>query len=238
MKKLDKIIRKPLALEVENWICRYIITNGIKPGDALPGELALAAMMDISRTVVREALSGLRRIGLIESKKKRGIVVKAVDPTEIFETCLPFFPSGPNKLEDLFYLRYVLETGAVELAVRRGTEESIKEIKKAAEYNSNQVKKGAAGEELEAADMAFHMAILRATGNSFLLKMSDVIIRYFEGYYEALSRKAIALSRTRLKRSVDQHEMIAEAIKKRDIETATDLMKKHFRDLMKELKIK
>lgn len=226
-KKLEKIVRKPLSLEVEEHIRHYIIANNIKVGDTLPGEIKLASMMGISRSVVREALSGLRRIGLIESKKKKGIVVREVNPARIVESCIPFFTINFENLEDLSYFRYILEVGATELAILRGTEEAIDNIKKAAEFYSTKVKKGLSGKRIDPADEAFHIAILKATGNKLLSEMSSVIIKYFKkAYGDMLQTKAD------LKRVAKEHEMIAEAIKEKDVKKSLDLMKRHLETIM------
>ena len=66
---------KTLTDQVEEKIIGYIKENQLVPGNSLPNELQLAEMMGISRNVVREALSRLRMLGLIQSRSKRGIII-------------------------------------------------------------------------------------------------------------------------------------------------------------------
>jgi GntR family transcriptional regulator, transcriptional repressor for pyruvate dehydrogenase complex len=223
MKKLQEITREPFAVEVENKIRDYILSNDLKPGDSLPGEIEIAAMMNISRNVVREALSGLRRIGLIESKKKRGIIIKEIDPFQVLKTCIPFFPTNARYIEDFSHLRCILEAGAIEQAILRSTKESLNEIEEMAKLYGEQVKKGFKGPKIDSADISFHMAILKAANNDFLLKMSDIIIKYFETIY----RNIIEQDMSDLEKTDQEHKMIVEAIKQKDLNKSLELIKHH-----------
>ncbi len=63
-----------LADQVEEKIIEYLKENELIPGNALLNENQLSDMLGISRNVVREAMSRLRMLGLIQSRTKRGIV--------------------------------------------------------------------------------------------------------------------------------------------------------------------
>jgi GntR family transcriptional repressor for pyruvate dehydrogenase complex len=53
--------------------------SDLKAGDSLPGEVELANRMGVSRNVVREALSRLQSLGILESRKRRGIIIAEPD---------------------------------------------------------------------------------------------------------------------------------------------------------------
>ena len=77
--KVDAVDPSSLVDRVVEAILETIKTNGLGVGDSLPTEVALTEELGVSRTVLREALARLRMIGLIESKKKRGIVITEPD---------------------------------------------------------------------------------------------------------------------------------------------------------------
>ena len=64
-----------LADQVEQRIIDYIKDNQLIPGDSLPNEMTFVEMTGTSRNVVREAMSRLRMLGIIQSRTKRGITV-------------------------------------------------------------------------------------------------------------------------------------------------------------------
>ena len=72
--KMDLLDDATLVDKVEKSIIDYIKNNALKVGDALPKELEIAESLGVSRTAVREAMLRLRTLGLIESRKHRGIV--------------------------------------------------------------------------------------------------------------------------------------------------------------------
>lgn len=69
---LARIAHKTMADIVEIRLREFLKEKSFKPGDSLPGELELARALDVSRNVLREALSRLRMLGMVETKRKGG----------------------------------------------------------------------------------------------------------------------------------------------------------------------
>ena len=67
-----KTPRATLAENVERQLLDYIRHERLTPGAPLPKEEELAERLGISRHIVREGLSRLKALGLVESRKKRG----------------------------------------------------------------------------------------------------------------------------------------------------------------------
>src|SRR3546814_16079457 len=78
-KDLGRIHTSTMADVIELRIREYLKKKSFKPGDALPKEIELAEALGVSRNVVREALSRLRMLGLIETKRKRGMILTNPD---------------------------------------------------------------------------------------------------------------------------------------------------------------
>jgi DNA-binding FadR family transcriptional regulator len=75
-KQLEQI---SLADRVEEQLLESIHEGRFAPGSPLPGEVELAEQMQVSRNVVREAVSRLRMLGLVKSRKRKGSVVSRPD---------------------------------------------------------------------------------------------------------------------------------------------------------------
>src|SRR5438876_8135113 len=126
--KLKPIAYLTMADQVENQLREYIIKRNIRPGDPIPKETEIAQVLGVSRNVVREALSRLRMLGMIESRKKRGMILTQPDVMKGLERII-----HPNILDigvrkELFELRLVLEVGIGDLLFRRKTEDHLKKL--------------------------------------------------------------------------------------------------------------
>lgn len=126
--EIERIETTTMADMVEVRLRDYLKKKAFKPGDALPKELELASALNVSRNVVREALSRLRMLGMIESKKKRGTFISEPDILGGFERVMDPILLDQKTLQDLFELRLVLEMGLADILFTRKTETDILEL--------------------------------------------------------------------------------------------------------------
>lgn len=137
----------------------------LKPGQRLPTEAALVERFGVSRTVVREALSRLKTLGLLESRQGSGAFIRQPDRREAERLVLT--PDGSvAAVLQMVEVRRALEAEAAALAAARRTARSVKQIKAAMHAIDKAV---AAGGDGVAEDVAFHAAIAQAAGNPYLL---------------------------------------------------------------------
>jgi DNA-binding FadR family transcriptional regulator len=216
-----KIKKKTLVTEVTEKIHYYILSNKIQPDGKLPGELELASMFGISRPVVREALRPLQYIGLIESIKNKGIIIKKLNPGKLLGEHLPFLAKDQAFQEDLTEFRQILEIGTIELVIEKASDSALEKIMRAAEKYKRKVEQKAPHKEIHSADALFHIAILEASGNDFLLEMNSIILKHFT------SHELIPHSIKHRKNVAEMHIQIASAIIERNLKKACCLMKKH-----------
>ena len=73
--KLKSIKRKTLSDMVVDEIITLLTTGKLKPGDKLPSELELVEMLNVSHSVLREALISLETLGVIERRTKEGTFI-------------------------------------------------------------------------------------------------------------------------------------------------------------------
>jgi len=181
-KDLEHISTKTMADVVEVKLREYFKKKSFKPGDSLPSELELADALGVSRNVVREALSRLRMLGMIETKKKRGMILARPDILGAFERVLDPLIIDKETLQDIFELRLILEVGLADLIYIHKTKADIDELeaiaKKEVTDDSFRIKN----------EIAFHGKLYEMTGNSTLKRFQIMLLPIF-AYVITLEKK-------------------------------------------------
>lgn len=137
----------------------------LKAGQRLPTEAALVERFGVSRTVVREALSRLKTLGLLESRQGSGAYIR--EPSQREAERLVLTPDGSvAAVLQMVEVRRALEAEAAALAALRRTARSAQQIRSAMRAIDKAVASGGDG---VAEDVAFHAAIAQAAGNPYLL---------------------------------------------------------------------
>lgn len=224
--------RKPrtLALELVEALGDRIRDGRLQPGDKLPTEAAIMEEFQISRTVVREAISKLQASGLVETRHGIGTFVIGVGDA-------PGFKLGPeqfNTLRDVIAvleLRIGVETEAAALAAQRRTADNLSAMRQALDAFSQAVDER---RDAVSADFQFHLEIARATQNSHFADMmttlgSAIIPRSRLAQAEA-SEPPEPLTDERLqylRRVNGEHESIYDAISAGDADAARAAMRTH-----------
>ena len=146
----------------------------LSEGHRMPTEAALVKRFGVSRTVVREAMSRLKTLGLIESRQGSGAFVKAIASPA--REHLVLAPDGSmNAVIQMVEVRRALEAESAALAAARRTPQNLKQIKTALLALERSVASGGDGVQ---EDVAFHVAIATAANNPFLLATLAYIYRF------------------------------------------------------------
>lgn len=117
-----------MADRVEEKLREYFEEMAFKPGDSLPNELEISQKLGVSRPIVREALSRLRMLGMIDSKPRRGMTMSKPDLLGGLERVLNPLILSKENLDDIFELRLILEMGIAEFLFARRSEEKLCEL--------------------------------------------------------------------------------------------------------------
>ncbi|WP_343307116.1 GntR family transcriptional regulator [Chitinophaga niabensis] len=173
-KNLGRVRANTMADSVEVKLRQYLKKMSFKPGDALPKETDLAEALGVSRNVVREALSRLRMLGMIETRKRKGMVLASPDILQAFERVLDPLIIDDTTLRDVFELRLVLEMGLADLLYARMTEDDIDELEEIANSEINKDKSFLVKNEI-----AFHGKLYEMTGNSTLKRFQIMLLPVF-----------------------------------------------------------
>jgi GntR family transcriptional regulator, transcriptional repressor for pyruvate dehydrogenase complex len=217
---------RSLAQAVGQALGERIHSGALPQGAKLPTEGELMARFNVSRTVVREALSSLQAAGLVRTRHGVGsFVAERVDAARQFGI-------SSEQLETLrdvvavLELRIGIETEAAALAAQRATPQQVDSMAQALAEFSVAIE---GGHDAVAADFRFHSEIAQATGNlhfaGLLAALGPKIIP--RARLEPPSAPADALLLTYLRRVHAEHENIHHAIARGDAEAARAAMRTH-----------
>jgi GntR family transcriptional repressor for pyruvate dehydrogenase complex len=165
-----------LADQVADALAAEVRSGRLSEGDRLPTEAALAEQFGVSRTVVREAVSRLKSLGLLDSRQGSGVYVRAagVEPLR-FE--MPHVASREAVIQ-MVELRRALEAEVAALAAERRTPEDVQRIRQAIDSLHAAVAAGGNGAD---EDVRFHRAIAEAARNPFLIGTLQYLRQFLHG---------------------------------------------------------
>jgi len=170
---------------VEAILREYFKENQFKPGDSLPNEIEIAKQLNVSRNVVREALSRLRMLGMIEARPRRGMVMAQPDLLAGIEKVLnPLILSKAN-LKDIFEMRLILEMGVAEFLFARKTEKRIEELEQILSRQENPV-----APTIEE-EIAFHGKLYEMAGNDTFQRFQTLLMPIFDHVFRDYRNKGV-----------------------------------------------
>ena len=221
--------RKPrtLALELVDSLGDRIRDGRLQLGDKLPTEAAIMGEFNVSRTVVREAISKLQASGLVETRHGIGTFVLGLGQAPGFKIS----PEQFSTLRDVIAvleLRIGMETEAAALAAQRRTAANITAMREALNNVAAAVD---AGRDPVAADFQFHLEIARATQNSHFAELMGTLGSMIIPRARLDASAAMAAPdddrRQYLRRVNGEHESIYDAIVGQDPDAARAAMRTH-----------
>ncbi len=225
------IQRVSLADMAVDELLKLIEDRRLRENDSLPPTAELAEALDVSRTVVREAIAELAGQGLLQRRQGRETVVTLPDSAQLERLLRLRFAVRGADFESLQEYREVMEIAAARLAAERRTDEDVELLR--ARLEELQAAEGE--EELHARDQAFHREIARMSGNDMvLLTLDGITPLLFQ-----LRRHAWAgwmRSGGRLSEIVDAHIYVYEAIRDRNPERAAETMREHLTQAVRGLR--
>ncbi len=195
------------------------ILNGIwPPGTKLPSENELGQMFGVSRVPIREALRKLNTMGITQTRQGEGSFVLMVTPGMFMNSLLPMLVWNRKSMMDILEYRRIVEPENAALAARNADETDIAHLLQTlGEMN----KIGRPELEFAIADMKFHLDIARATKNSLLFNVSNVIRDVLVSYYRKINELM------GIDRALKYHLLIFEAIRDKDSDQARRWMQEH-----------
>lgn len=223
------IERRTLADDVVDQISETIRTGALAAGDALPHEEELSKQFGVSRHIVREAVSRLIGLGLVDKRRSRIHVVEILPVVQIAAD------RKRARIREIFETRRLLEVHLSQLAAERATVAERQAIVTAAERIAAAVSVG----QLRALDRGFHAAVAAAAGNGSLAelhaKVLDAVFATPPFDVVLTDEHTPAEAARILADSASRHALIAEAIAGRDPTAAGQAAAAHLDDVERRL---
>lgn len=186
----------------------------------------LAAEYDVSRTVAREAISRLQALGILEGRKRKGLVVRRPDPVQLLSSSLPSLVDSVDDFRELAQLRYALEVGAIELAVRNATPEQLAELERITTAMEQALAKRQSKARQIELDVQFHTLLLEMTGSRMISGMQQVLVEFFR------VAPHLEASEAHVNRITWEHRELYNAVRDKDVERARSMIRIQFRTLL------
>jgi DNA-binding FadR family transcriptional regulator len=211
------------ASPVVRAILAYLQQRRLQPGDRLPSERALAEKLGVGRNALREALATLATLRVVEARPNSGIYLRRLSTESSFETLVILADMGTSptqaEIAETMEVRASLEQLAVKLACMRRDDADLRALHTINERTEKQLRaRGNISED----DTAFHLALVGAAHNSVLVRVLNAFYRM-----TAQRRRAVFASLEHGRASARDHKKLVDAIERRDIDIAQDLIRKH-----------
>ncbi|PZQ57701.1 MULTISPECIES: FadR/GntR family transcriptional regulator [Novosphingobium] len=207
-------------------IGRAIVT-GKYENAVFPTEAELASIHGVSRSVTREAVKMLTAKGLLSARPRQGTTVQPTSSWNLFDTDVLRWMLERKLSVDLLRqfneLRVAVEPEAAALAAQVASEEDIKRID---EGLQRMVAAERGLDDPLEADIAFHVAVLRASKNPFYIQLREIV--------STALRTSIRFTNRIKGRTADvsEHSKVRTAIASRDVEAARIAMRRIIGDVL------
>jgi DNA-binding FadR family transcriptional regulator len=202
-----------------------LLSGELKAGDRLLAERELALALGVSRPVLREALRSLAILGLLDIRHGRGAFVRAADASVLGQALTLCLAPEPNILDDVLQARIAIECQAIRLACERASQRDLQALAGMLDMLVDSLHDPEKGGQ---ADYTFHLAIVRASGSSALMKI-------YEAISPLLMRSHVERRRDTFREPaitshlVDAHRAVFLSLVQRDPDTAESRLRQHFK---------
>jgi DNA-binding FadR family transcriptional regulator len=207
----------------QDYIKEYIVNNNLKGGDPLPTEKELSVALGLSRTVIREALTGLQQLGVTDSKQGKGHFLRDFN----FDAALRGFDfmvkPSLKSFKDLLEIRMYLESVFLTRDAFLFTDRDFEELGAMIDGMEEQIDNDVGEDELINAHTLFHQKLYGHSGNVFLVELINM--------FSSMQHKFIVIHKYHTsdrKDFVRGHREILDALRGRQPEVVRSVLINHF----------
>jgi GntR family transcriptional repressor for pyruvate dehydrogenase complex len=209
--------------EIVQQIKTLIREGKLLPGERLPPERALADLLGVGRSSLREAISILETLGFVETRKRTGIFVRSVSSPIISDPLRQMLEEDKSGLYQLYEIRRDIELASADVCAQLRTKADLAAIRKLLVKMQEDARK----DRLSLThDWDFHLAIAQAAQNFLRVHILKNVFSLAEDFMVEIVRKLID-EKTSISQVIEQHTHIFEAIKRKDPAEARALMDQH-----------
>ena len=220
--------RTTLTDDIVEKLIEFIADNNLHAGDMLPSENQLTDALGVSRLPLREALSRLKALGVIDVRQGKGAIIRSVNVSNLFRQLSPIMRSQGNlNLQHMVEVRRALEPSVAMLAAERRDDDTLENMRACIGCMENNLGNMA---EFILCDIEFHNLIALATGNPALNILTstihDIMSATQWSYPDDIRARESSLK---------HHKRIFDAILRRDGEGAASAIETHLVDIEKNI---
>ncbi|HYF50495.1 MAG TPA: FCD domain-containing protein [Planctomycetota bacterium] len=211
--------------DVLKWVEDYIRRKRLGVGDPLPHENEIAAHTGAGRSSVREALTALKALGIIISKRKGGIrIVRDPGLLHLRKYFANTYDDKQLHVEAMEF-RSALELGLAGLVFANAKKEDTAALEAIVDRCE---KPGTTQADLNHAEIEFHTRLIRLAGNEVAALLTGIIIPVFDSI-----RAGRACTEKEIADWVQDHRGLIEALRGRDVAVYQKAMAHHMRGYLR-----
>ena len=199
--KVDSVNRNTLSKQVVEKIIQLLVSGQMRPGEKLPTEMELMEILNVSRPVLREALSSLESLGVIHRKTREGTFFNNKISSHPFSIMLSL---AHDNLQAMVEARMALELGLITIAAEKISDEELQRLKQTIDAIANNK-----DSDYSEADLEFHRIIALSANNPIVEGMIDTLI-------VTLVKINSEIKIREPERTIQHHLAIYQALEKRD----------------------
>lgn len=223
------IRRSSVSQQVVDYVLDCIDRGELRQGDRLPCEREFADQLGISRVPLREAISALSALGIVEKRHGDGNYIAGFSP-DILGRILHTYTVLDHELAgDLFEARSVVEGASARLAARNATPEDIQAMRQDIDRMEADIPGYIRGEftleHMLQLDDLFHLRCAAASHNEFYIQFVNII--HSAGTDMGLYERTYGRHPEKYRDSVLFHRRLADAIEAHQEQLAQDIMCSH-----------
>ena len=228
-KLFTKVYTQKIYVQIIHQIEDLIERGVLKQGDKLPSEPELAKQLGTSRPPLREALSALEMLGIIERRGRKGNFIRASTDSISYKRQLRELSKDVSPYEAL-EARKIGETEIARIAAKVATKKDIEIIRKVFQKMKEKVEKFDSSltfQEVVEHDIQFHLSIAEATHNGVLVETVRYMVAGLKGKLWIKMKMQASNFRRRVQEILLEHEKILNALIEKDGEMARRKMYEH-----------
>lgn len=200
-----------------------IKNKNLQKGDKLPPERLMAEQMGVSRLTIREALSYLIAIGLVENKPGSGNYIKSDLSNLLYESLYMYILLEGIDFNEILLFRKTLQIQCIDTCIDNITSENLNEL----ETICNELNSCKNYHDLVLLDIKFHYYIVEISNKKMINMVYNSISELVKEHISH-TLKVIFEDKNKLEKLLNLHFKIFNAIKNKDKECAIKAMQEHF----------
>ena len=213
------VMRQSLSDKLAQRIRAMIRKGDYQQGDRLPPIMEMAKRFGVGHPTIREALKKLETMGFVEIRHGSGVYVTRSEEVLVLASRDYSGTVTKKLLLDLIAARMPLEMKSVADAVKNASRDDLGEMRRLLTIAGQNLEND---DKLNEINMSFHRQIARASGNTVLAQLLDVL----RDLFTEEQRLILGIFASR-QRDHKEHLSILEALEKRNEKLATDRMRTH-----------